>query len=550
MAASPRALLLVESEPGEPIGQGKAHVFSSSNSIWTATATSDFEGVDVTIDSIGDRDHSPWVLRFRTPRGVPFGPGSYTAAKSPDATKGGLDVMADGSSCIAAVGEFTVHEVIRDPSTQSVTALAVDFEHRCTPYSAPRLTGTLRLNSTVDLPVREVTLLVDQFLPIRFNKPIRWTAAAHPALPVEFRFWRFDASTGWMEVQPYGPNPTYTWTPVYADVGVHSLQVWARRIGSPAVYDAWESTTFSITAGNGVQFLRFRAALPRRPWLPARQSPGPRRLPGESRPCHYQFWRLDPDGWHIVQSYSTSGTYTWTPTAADVGVARHTSVGPQRRRPCLIRGLYRRDVRDQRPKPGRRLQPDDDERTAGARGTADHVARDGERRRAAVAVSILAAGCRRLAPGAGLRAIVYLHVDSRCGRHRTHALQVWVRSFGPSSPTTRGPGAAFSVATATPATLTSLSRFPSSTPPAGMEIQWTAVATGGLSPLQYQFWRFDGGAWTMVRDWGPSNTYTWRTGTRRHRRTRAAGLGSQPDQSTSRLGSPSSSRSTLLTIHH
>jgi hypothetical protein len=501
----------VESEPGDPIGQGKPHVFSSSNSVWTATATPDFEGVDVTIDSIGDRDHSPWVLRFRTPQGVPFGPGSYTSAKSPDATKGGLDVIADGSSCNAAVGEFTVHEVIRNPSTNSVSALAVDFEHRCTPYSAPRLIGTLRLNSTVDLPVREVTLLVDQFLPVRFNKPIRWTAAAHPALPVEYRFWRFDASTGWMEVQPYGPNPTYTWTPAYADVGVHSLQVWARRIGSPAEYDSWESTTFSISTGEPVRFFVFKSSSPS-PMAAGSPITWTAEATGGRGPLSYQFWRLDVDGWHIVQGYSTSGTYTWTPTAADVGShmiqvwARSVDV------PASYEGYTGATFEISAPNP---------------------VAVSSLTTTSALPALVGQAIVWRATAGGGVSPLQYQfwRLDAAVWRMvqdygpsstyswtpggadiGQHALQVWVRSFGSNQPYDAWAGAAFSVAAPNPATLTSLSRFPSSTPPAGMEVQWTAIATGGLAPLQFQFWRLDSGSWTMVRDWGPSNTLTWRTG--------------------------------------
>jgi hypothetical protein len=40
---------------------------------------------------------------------------------------------------------------------------------------------------------------------------------------------------------------------------------------------------------------------------------------GGVAPLQYQFWRLDPDGWHMVQDYGPSQMYTWTPTLADVG---------------------------------------------------------------------------------------------------------------------------------------------------------------------------------------------------------------------------------------
>ena len=358
--------------------------------------------------------------------------------------------------------------------------------------------------------MREVTLLVDQFLPIRFNKPIRWTAAAHPALPVEFRFWRFDASTGWMEVQPYGPNPTYTWTPVYADVGVHSLQVWARRIGSPAEYDSWESTTFSISTGEPVRFFVFKSSSPS-PMAAGSPITWTAEATGGRGPLSYQFWRLDADGWHIVQGYSTSGTYTWTPTAADVGShtiqvwARSVDV------PASYEGYTGATFEISAPNPVA---------VSSLTTTSALPALVGQpitwRATASGGVPPLQYQFWRLDAGAWRLVQDYGPSSTYTWTPGAadigpHALQVWVRSFGSVKPYDAWAGAAFSVATATPATLTSLSRFPSSTPPAGMEIQWTAVATGGLSPLQYQFWRLDGGAWTMVRDWGPSNTYTWRT---------------------------------------
>ena len=46
----------------------------------------------------------------------------------------------------------------------------------------------------------------------------------------------------------------------------------------------------------------------------------------------------------------------------------------------------------------------------------------------------------------------------------------------------------------------------------GTPMTWTATATGGVAPLQYQFWRYSGGAWTMVQDYSSSNTYAWTPG--------------------------------------
>jgi hypothetical protein len=57
--------------------------------------------------------------------------------------------------------------------------------------------------------------------------------------------------------------------------------------------------------------------------------------------------------------------------------------------------------------------------------------------------------------------------------------------------------------------VTSLTASASSPQPVGTSVTWTTGASGGIAPLQYQFWLNTGGVWTMVRDFGTSNTWTW-----------------------------------------
>ena len=52
--------------------------------------------------------------------------------------------------------------------------------------------------------------------------------------------------------------------------------------------------------------------------------------------------------------------------------------------------------------------------------------------------------------------------------------------------------------------------FPATT---GASVTWTATGAGGTPPYTYQFWLFDGAAWSMVRDWDASNTWTWQPAT-------------------------------------
>ena len=45
----------------------------------------------------------------------------------------------------------------------------------------------------------------------------------------------------------------------------------------------------------------------------------------------------------------------------------------------------------------------------------------------------------------------------------------------------------------------------------GNAVTWTATASGGTAPLQYQFWRRSdaSGTWTLVQDYSTTASYTW-----------------------------------------
>ncbi len=57
-------------------------------------------------------------------------------------------------------------------------------------------------------------------------------------------------------------------------------------------------------------------------------------------------------------------------------------------------------------------------------------------------------------------------------------------------------------------TLTSSTPFPIVT---ATSVTWTARSRGGIGPIQYQFWVYDGQAtrWTMTQDYGAGNTFAW-----------------------------------------
>lgn len=83
----------------------------------------------------------------------------------------------------------------------------------------------------------------------------------------------------------------------------------------------------------------------------------------------------------------------------------------------------------------------------------------------------------------------------------TSTLQVWARNAGSVATYDAWRASApYAVTAAAPLSVT-LELEPSAPAPAGTQIEWTATATGGVAPYQYQFWKVSaGGFQELVRD--------------------------------------------------
>jgi hypothetical protein len=149
---------------------------------------------------------------------------------------------------------------------------------------------------------------------VRFGTSVTLIAATF-GTNLEFKFVRRDPFATWMIVQDWSSHQTYTWTPAYTDRGVHDVQVWIRAIGSKNPYDNWRGTQVTVVDGPLPAITAFGS-----PPGPFRGSPNTwtAQATGGVAPV-YEFIRLDPDGWRVVQPYSAKKTYTWTPVAADEG---------------------------------------------------------------------------------------------------------------------------------------------------------------------------------------------------------------------------------------
>jgi hypothetical protein len=110
----------------------------------------------------------------------------------------------------------------------------------------------------------------------------------------------------------------------------------------------------------------------------------------------------------------------------------------------------------------------------------------------------------------------YSPVDSitwtpAAGEEGSYNLQVWVRGAGSTAAYDAWRSSdTFAIAAAPPniAIVKSETSFPA---PIGAPITWKVSASGGPGPLQYRFYRLahSTSTWTLVQDYGPSNSYTW-----------------------------------------
>jgi hypothetical protein len=131
------------------------------------------------------------------------------------------------------------------PGSSDVGAHAVQVWARnsgsTTPCDAYTTTGTFNVTGTPPLTV--TALSASSALPGRVGSWITWTAIISGGVgPFEYEFWRYDSAAGWSIVRAWGSANQYSWLPGAADVGTHAVQVWVRRVGATASYDAWLGT--------------------------------------------------------------------------------------------------------------------------------------------------------------------------------------------------------------------------------------------------------------------------------------------------------------------
>jgi Viral BACON domain/FG-GAP repeat len=361
------------------------------------------------------------------------------------------------------------------------------------------------------------TLTSSTAFPVQAGTPITFNASTSGGTgSFQYKFYRYKYGAGWTMVQDYGSSNTYSWTPAPADTGTYVLQVWVRTTGSTASYEAYQSSdAFSILpAKPNLTALRANVGFPAATGTPITFTAD---ATGGIAPLQYKFWRYKSGaGWTVARDWSTANSFSWTPGASDVGT-------------YTLQAWVR---------------------NAGSTGDADAWKALDFTISNSAAVQIQSVTANRTFPAGTGTPITWTAIASggsagplqykfwrynntsgswtlaqdysaantytwtpAYGDVGTYTIQVWVRSAG-SSATYEAWAAtsSFSIvrSAVTIMSLTASRTFPSAP---GTAITWTATATGGSGTLEYKFYRYKyGSGWTLVRDYGSSNTYTWTPG--------------------------------------
>ena len=139
----PRSLLVIESMPGEYVGQGRRYVYSPENSAWSFNAVVDRRYVQLRVRTAA---FEQWVIRLSAPSGQTLAAGQFSPAFREHYTSvaASIEVSAFGRTCNELTGRFVVHEI--EIVAGQVVRLAADIEQHCENL-VPALFAAIRYNS-------------------------------------------------------------------------------------------------------------------------------------------------------------------------------------------------------------------------------------------------------------------------------------------------------------------------------------------------------------------------------------------------------------------
>ena len=174
-------------------------------------------------------------------------------------------------------------------------------------------------------PCTSVSLGASASFPVATGTAVTWTAQATGCSAADYQFWLYSGNTAtWSELRTWSPTNTAAWTP--AQAGTYALQVWARRAGSTATWEAWAgSGYFTITtpAGGAPCASDSLGASASFPVATGTAVTWTAQATGCSA-AEYQFWLYSASSatWIELRTWSPTNTVAWTPAQAGAYVVQ------------------------------------------------------------------------------------------------------------------------------------------------------------------------------------------------------------------------------------
>ena len=344
-------------------------------------------------------------------------------------------------------------------------------------------------------------LTADKASPQPGGTSINFTATASGGIgPIQYKWWLLKGGV-WSVVKDWSTSNSYSWP---AGVGGnYRIGVWTRSSGNTVDQpenDAYRGIDFSITPLSIVGLSADKASpqpINSTINFTATTSSG-------VAPVQFKWWVYDGVSWSVVKDWSTSNSYSWAPKIAGnyrIGVwARSSGNTVDQPENDAYRGI------DFSITPLSIIGLSADKASPQPTNST---------------INFTATTSSGIAPiqfkwwvydGVSWSVVKdwstsnsYSWAPKTAGNYR---IGVWARSSGntvdaPENNAFRGID--FNIGL----NITNLTADKLSPQPAGTTINFTATASGVVTPIEYKWWLLNGGVWSVVKDWSTSNSYSW-----------------------------------------
>jgi N-acetylmuramoyl-L-alanine amidase len=372
-------------------------------------------------------------------------------------------------------------------------------------------------------PLSVTSLTANRTAPQQTGTPVTFSAAASGgSSPYQYK-WLLSDGTSTTVLQAWSTSSTVTWTPSTANPS-YQITVWARSASNTA--DAAENANSTRTMPFAITSAPTPLTLTSiTPNVSAPQQAGTAitftaNVSGGTAPQQYKWWLFAGGTWTVVRGWSTSNTYTWTPSASDgsyrVGVwVRSASSTADTFDNPAANGSLPYPVTPAAPTPAQLALTGLTANLASPQATGSPITF------AAAATGgtapyqykwLVTSGGTTTVLRAWATGNTYTWTPTATG---TYQISVWVRSASNTNdaPENANSSGSFSFTITTPSagplTLNGLTSNLSAPQPVGTPVTFTAAASGGTAPYQYKWWLYNGSAWVVLQSWTSSSSLIW-----------------------------------------